>query len=105
MALDMPPEMSREEAFAIAKMQIADRPGEGCLVLVDLGGGASPFAVAQMLQGQLGNRIRIVAGLNSAMLVTALCHCHLGVNAVAQRAAQRGSEAVELLPASLGPER
>lgn len=97
--LDMSPDMSREQALSVARMLVADLHCEGCLVLVDLGGGASPLAVAQMLVAPLGAQARVVCGLNVAMLVTALCHCDCAVGELAARAALRASDGIQLLPA------
>ena len=102
MVFDMPPDMSREQAFASVRMLVSDRRPQACLVLVDLGGGASPFAVAKMLQDSLGAQARIVTGLNTPMLITALCHCQLDVEALARRAVQRGSDGIQAWPA-VGP--
>lgn len=98
-ALDMSPDMSRERAVSVGRMLIADLRCEGCLVLVDIGGGASPFAVAQLIQGSLGERAQVLCGLNVAMLVTALCHRDLEVGELAARARQRASDGIQVWPA------
>jgi len=99
MVFDMQPDMSREQAFASVRMMLSDRRSQACLVLVDLGGGASPFALAEMLQDSLGAQARIVTGLNTPMLITALCHCQLDVEELARRAVQRGSDGIHPFPA------
>lgn len=96
--LDMSPDMSREQALSVARMLIADLHCDGCLVLVDLGGGASPFAVAQRLLDGAVAQTQIVCGLNVAMLVTALCHCHLPVSDLAARVVLRGGDGIQRLP-------
>ena len=95
MRLDMAPDMSREQALAAAKMLMADSQCEAFLVLIDLGGGCSPFAVGQSLQNAMGDKVRVVAGLNSAMLVTALCHHDLDLDALAEHAMKRGSDGIQ----------
>ncbi len=97
--LDMPPDMSRERALSVGRMLIADFRCEDCLILVDVGGGASPFAVAQLVQGSFGGRAQVVCGLNVAMLVTVLCHRDLEVSELAARARQRGVDGIRVWPA------
>lgn len=102
-ALDLPPDMSRERAFSVGRMLIADLRCEACLLLVDVGGGASPFAVAQMIQGSLGESAQVLCGLNVAMLVTALCHRDLDVDELAARARQRASDGIQAWPVAARP--
>ena len=74
-------------------------------MLVDLGGGASPFVVACRLRDELGAKLRVVAGLNTAMLVTALGHAQLDVDALAAHVARRGGDGIVVYPplAAKGP--
>lgn len=72
-ALDMTPDMTREQACARAMTLVDDLRCEECLVLADLGGGCSPAIVAQELGHALKPKARIVTDLNVAMLATALC--------------------------------
>jgi mannose/fructose-specific phosphotransferase system component IIA len=94
----MLPDMPREVAVAIARMLIADLPCPGCLVLVDVGGGASPFVVACRLRDELGAKLRVVSGLNTAMLVTALGHPQLDVDALAAHVARRAGDGTAAYP-------
>lgn len=96
-ALDITPDMSREQAFSVAKMLLADMRCLSCLVLVDLGGCCSPCTVAHQLRDTLGTEVRIVTGLNVAMLATALCHAHLEIDELARHVVRRGSDSAAVL--------
>lgn len=98
LAFDIGTEMSREAVQAAVLSMLGDRPDAECLVLVDIGGASSPYTVAQRVQAALGPRVQVVAGLNTGMLMTALCHRQSGVQDLARRAAQRGADAVERFP-------
>lgn len=93
-ALDVPPEMSREQAFGAARMLLADLHCDHCLILTDLGGCCSPAVVAQRLQGLHGANVRIVTGLNLPMLATALCQIRQDVAELADHVAQRGADGI-----------
>jgi mannose/fructose-specific phosphotransferase system component IIA len=96
-ALDVEPSMSREVAVSSARALIAELGGRDFLVLVDLGGGCTPAIVAQMLLDQFEGHARIVTGLNTAILATALCHAEPELDALALRARERGAESVAVL--------
>jgi mannose/fructose-specific phosphotransferase system component IIA len=96
-ALDIEPTMSREAAVVAARMRMADLRWRACLVLVDLSGGCSPAIVAQMFLDQFEGDARIVTGLNTAMLATALCHAEPELEALARRVHARGAESIALL--------
>lgn len=72
-ALDITPDLTREDAFRSAKMLAIDLRCDRWLILVDLGGCCSPYVVASGLRDDLGHAARVVPGLNLAMLATALC--------------------------------
>lgn len=70
---------------------VADRPA---LIFVDMAAGSCLFAALQRLRQQPG--IKVVTGVNLAMLVDFVFHRDLGVEAAAQRAAAAGEKAIQV---------
>lgn len=93
-ALDIAADIPREQSLAAAQSLADSMNCPQVLVLVDIHGGPTPCAVALRLCEKLGERARLVGGLNVAMLLTALESRHLHVGELAQLAATAGRVAV-----------
>jgi mannose PTS system EIIA component len=92
--LDVAPEASVEQVVAqIAKALAAlgvDAAGDSVLILTDVQGATPANAAAQMAQGR---PIRVLAGLNAAMLWRSLCYASQPLDelfALAEQGGHRG---------------
>lgn len=103
MAIDITPSMTRDLAYDTVMTTLGAHQVEDCLILVDVGGASSPATVARRARDTYLGRVRVVTGLNSAMLMTAVCYSHLPVDELARRAAQRGCDDIDPSRAQAAP--
>jgi mannose PTS system EIIA component len=96
-ALDVPPDMSPEDAEALAREMLARVRSPEALVLTDVFG-ATPCNVAQRLGD--GAQVRVVAGVNVPMLWRSVEHACEPIDALVTLATAGGKEGVMQLATS-----
>lgn len=98
--LDVDPAWSAEQAEQAARQSLAALSGRQVLILTDVFG-ATPCNVAQRCAD--GQSVRVVTGVNVAMLWRALCYAHEPLEALVSRAVAGGGQGVMQLAAQ-GPQ-
>lgn len=98
--LDVEPAWPAEQAEQAARQALAAMPGKQVLILTDVFG-ATPCNVAQRCAD--GQNVRVVTGVNVAMLWRALCYAHEPLESVVARAVAGGGQGVMQLAAQ-GPQ-
>jgi mannose PTS system EIIA component len=94
--LDVLPAWTQVEVEAAVRAALAPFAGTPVLVLTDVFG-ATPCNMAQRIAD--GVNIRVVTGVNVAMLWRALCYAHEPLEALVDRAVSGGSQGVMQLTA------
>jgi mannose PTS system EIIA component len=101
LALDVPAGAGADEALALVRAPLAAVVGE-VLILTDVFG-ATPCNAAREVARELGDRARVVAGVNVPMLWRTLCYRELGLADVLARALSGASQGVMHVPVSSAP--
>ena len=96
-ALDVPPDMSPEDAEALAREMLGRVRSPEALILTDVFG-ATPCNVAQRLGD--GAQVRVIAGVNVPMLWRSLSHAAEPIEALVTIALAGGKEGVMQLATS-----
>lgn len=94
--LDVLPHWTQDEVEAAARLALSPFAGLPVLVLTDVFG-ATPCNVAQRLAD--GVTVRVVTGVNVAMLWRALCYAHEPLESLVSRAVTGGAQGVMQLAA------
>lgn len=97
MVFDVTPDMSIDQAHALAQALIAQQGAETTLVLTDVFG-ATPCNAAQRLAD--GERVKVLAGVNVPMLWRTLCYAHEPLDTLVQRAMAGATQGVMQASAS-----